>query len=150
VVLRGYPLFIYSNLILTITVKIMNITKLIISGVIMSVVSVSSIAQNSIAVEWAPYIKLLNVSDEELIEAAEKVNSDFLSLQKGFLKRELVKKSTTEYADIIHWNTKADAVSASLKVENCAVCSEYFKLMNMEASSSAGAGFAHYNILKTW
>lgn len=128
----------------------MNIAKLIITGVIMSVVSVSSIAQNSVAVEWAPYIKLLNVSEEKLIESAEKVNVDFLSLQKGFLRRELVKKSETEYADIIHWNSKADAVSAGLKVEECMVCSEYFKLMDMEASSGAGAGFAHYTILKTW
>ena len=116
----------------------------------MSVVSVSSIAQNTIAVEWAPYIKLSNISDTELVEAAEKVNADFLALQKGFLKRELVKKSETEYADIIHWNTKADAVSAGLKVEDCAVCFEYFKLMDMEASGSAGAGFSHYDILKTW
>jgi hypothetical protein len=128
----------------------MNIVKLIMLGVIMSAVSVGTVAQDSVVVEWAPYIKSSSVADVELIKIADKVNVEFLSLQKGFKKRELVKKSETEYADIIHWNTQADAASAGAKVESCAVCSEYFKLMDMKASSGAGTGFAYYSILKSW
>ena len=128
----------------------MNVIKRIMLGVLASMISTGSIAQDSVAVEWAPYIKSSNVTDVELIKIADKLNLEFLSLQKGFIKRELIKKSETEYADIIHWDTQADAISAGGKAETCAVCAEYFKLMDAEASSSAGAGFSYYSILKSW
>lgn len=116
----------------------------------MSIMNGEVQAQDSVVVEWAPYIKAENVTDAELIKKAEKVNTEFLSLQKGFIKRKLVKKSKTEYADIIHWSTQGDATSAGEKVESCAVCAEYFKLMDMEASIGAGAGFSYYSILMSW
>ncbi len=105
---------------------------------------------NLICVEWAPFIKINGVADDALIAAAESVTTEFLSHQKGFLKRELVKKSETEYADILHWKTKADAVAASANIENCEPCGKYFSLMDMEASAKAGAGFSHYEILRKW
>lgn len=128
----------------------MNAVQRIMIGIIMSMINAGVVGQESVAVEWAPFVKLPEFSDANLIKAADNVNVEFLSRQPGFIKRELVKKSETEYADIIHWSTKADAVSAGSKIEECAVCSEYFKLMDMEKSASAGAGFSHYSILKTW
>ena len=128
----------------------MNIVKFILSAVISTTVSIGAVAQGSVVVEWAPYIKSSNVTDAELIKTADKLNVEFLSLQKGFIKRELVKKSDAEYADIIHWNTQANAASAGSKAEACDVCSEYFKLMDAKMSSSAGAGFSYYSILKSW
>lgn len=112
--------------------------------------SVISNAEGIVAVEWAPFIKNEGITDQQLVVAADNVNSVFLIKQPGFIKRELVKKSDAEYADIIHWNTKADAAAAGEKVFNCAECNEYFKLMNMEASANAGAGFSHYEVLKKW
>jgi len=112
--------------------------------------SVVSNAADSLAVEWAPFIINEGVTDQQLITAADQVNSVFLAKQVGFIKRELIKKSATEYADIIHWKTKADAVAAGEKVFDCVECNEYFKLMNMEASAKAGSGFSHYEILKKW
>ncbi len=75
-----------------------------------------------ISVEWAPFIKAVGVTDAKLIEAADKVNTDFLSQQPGFINRELVKKTDTEFADILHWQTKADALAASDKIQNCVPC----------------------------
>lgn len=119
-------------------------------GVAMLASSVVSNAEGVVSVEWAPFIKNEGVTDKQLVDAADIVNSVFLVKQLGFIKRELIKKSDTEYADIIHWNTKIDAVAAGEKVFNCAECNEYFKLMNMDASANAGAGFSHYEILKRW
>ncbi len=110
----------------------------------------SSQASEPVVVEWAPFIKAKGVADQALIEAADKVNVEFLKKQKGYVSRELVKKNDDEYADILHWITKADAVAASEKVNDCAVCGVYFKLMDFEASAKAGAGFSHYTILKKW
>jgi hypothetical protein len=80
----------------------------------------------------------------------EHSNIKFLTQQPGFIKRELIKKSDTEYADVIHWNTKKEAVAAGEKVFSCVECNEYFGLMDMEASANAGKGFSHYEILKEW
>lgn len=119
-------------------------------GVLMLTSSMISNANNLIAVEWAPFIKVKGVTEQQLITAADRVNFEFLTKQPGFIKRELIKKSDTEFADIIHWNTKKEAIAAGEKVFNCNECKEYFELMDMEASANAGKGFSHYEILKEW
>ena len=112
--------------------------------------SMLSNAKDFIAVEWAPFVKAKEITDQQLIVAADRVNLEFLAKQPGFIKRELIKKNDTEYADVIHWKTKKEAVAAGEKVFSCSECNEYFGLMNMEASANAGKGFSHYEILKEW
>ncbi len=107
-----------------------------------------NVSAGEAAVEWAPFIKNSGVTDEQLVAKANVVNSDFLIKQKGFIKRELIKKNDNEYADVIYWKTKTDAVVAGEKVNSCDKCSEYFKLMKM--GEKAGEGFSHYIIIKSW
>jgi len=101
-------------------------------------------------VEWAPFVKNSPVTDQQLMAAADRVNIEFLSQQPGFIKRQLVKKSDTDYADIVYWASAEDAGNAAAKVQNCSVCGEYFKLMDIQDSATAGAGFAHYQVLVNW
>jgi len=122
----------------------------ILIGVFMFVSSSVSNAKNLISVEWAPFVKAVDVTEQQLLVAADKVNVDFLSKQPGFIKRELIKKNDTEYADVIHWRTKQEAVTAGDKIFSCDECSDYFKLMDMESSAEAGKGFSHYEILQSW
>jgi len=122
----------------------------LILGIILLISAIHANAEDLIAVEWAPFVKASGVSDQELIKAADLVNKHFLSKQKGFMKRELVKKNEREYADIIHWQTKDNAITTDNAISNCVQCEAYFKLMDIEASSKAGAGFSHYEIIKTW
>ena len=122
----------------------------ILMGVLILACSAVSSAKDLVAVEWAPFVKATGVTEQQLVSAADRVNFEFLTKQPGFIKRELIKKSDMEYADVIHWNTKQEAVAAGEKVFNCGECNEYFKLMDMEASANAGKGFSHYEILKTW
>lgn len=128
----------------------MKIVSGILIGLAISLVSVMSSAEEGVIVEWAPFVKAPGVTDEHLIMAASKVNSEFLAVQSGFIKRELVKKSETEYADIVYWRTQEKAIAAGNKVERCAVCAGYFALMNMGASEKSGAEFSYYLILKSW
>jgi len=125
-------------------------TKPFFVSTILSFASAFSYAESAVVVEWAPFIKAVDISDSVLIHTADKVTSGFLTHQAGFIKRELVKKSDSEYADIIHWNTKSDATAAANKVETCTVCAEYFELMNISESDAAGAGFSYFSVLKTW
>jgi len=107
-------------------------------------------AENLVSVEWAPFIKAKGVTDKQLVLAASEVNVEFLNKQSGFIKRVLMKKSKSEYADVIHWSSKKEAEEAGKKVFSCAKCNEYFKLMDMKKSADAGSGFSYYKILKTW
>jgi len=119
-------------------------------GVVMLASSAVSNAKDIVTVEWAPFIKAKGITDQQLIVAADLVNFEFLAKQPGFIKRELIKKSEIEYADVIHWGTKKEAEAAGEKVFNCGECNAYFKLMDMEESANAGKGFSHYEILKKW
>lgn len=112
--------------------------------------TLTSFVSTADVVEWAPFTKHDNVALQDLITAADKVNKQFLSKQKGFKKRELIKRSTNEYADIVYWQSLEDAENASSKVEYCAPCIHYFSSMDMQKSATAGAGFAHYEIIKSW
>ena len=124
-------------------------SKLTIACILFTFMGVNmNVIAGEVAVEWAPFIKAPDVSDEQLIARANVVNSDFLIKQKGFIKRELIKKNNNEYADVIYWETKSDAVSAGEKVNTCVTCGEYFQLMNM--GEKAGEGFAHYTIIRSW
>ena len=128
----------------------MNKENTILAALLLLAVSSISSAANNAVVEWAPFVKIAGVSDQDLISAATKVHLDFLSIQPGFIKRELVKKSESEYADIVYWSTQKNAVTAGDKVKKCTVCVEYFKLMDMKSSETSGAGFSYYSIIKAW
>ncbi len=118
-------------------------------GIFLSLVGITmNVNAGETAIEWAPFIKAVSVTDEQLVAAANIVNSDFLIKQKGFIKRELIKKNDNEYADVVYWKTKTDAITAGEKVSTCVKCNEYFKLMEMGAK--AGEGFSHYIIIKSW
>jgi len=119
-------------------------------GALILVSSAVANAKDLIAVEWAPFVKVKGTTDQQLILAADRVNIEFLIKQPGFIKRELIKKDDTQYADVIHWSTKKEAIAAGNKVVHCVECNDYFKLMDMQASAEAGKGFSHYEILKTW
>ena len=127
-----------------------RVTMKFLMGVLLLTTSMVSNAKSLVAVEWAPFVKAKGITDQQLIVAADRVNLEFLTKQPGFIKCELIKKSDAEYADVIHWNTKKAAVAAGEKVFSCVECNEYFELMDMEASATAGKGFSHYEILKAW
>ena len=61
------------------------------------------------AVEWAPFQLNDGVSESDLINAAEKIQSEFLASQPGYVKRELLKASGEVWVDLIHWTDKESA-----------------------------------------
>lgn len=102
------------------------------------------------SVEWAPYVLAQGVSEKQLMIAAERVQVEFVAKQKGVISRQLVKKNNLEFADIIHWQSKADVFAAAEKVNACGVCKEYFRLMDMTAEIHTGSGWSAYEVRKSW
>ncbi len=100
------------------------------------------------AIEWAPFTIKQDVTEQELLTRADNVQQMFLSKQDGFIRRVLVRKNTSEYADIVYWNNKFAAEAIGESVMECDVCLAYFELMDQTIES--GAGFSHYDIVKEW
>ncbi|GAB3484687.1 hypothetical protein [Marinomonas epiphytica] len=129
----------------------MNFKKrtLILTSIFLSLATINmNVNAEGVAIEWAPFVKVSGVTDDQLVTSANAVNDGFLINQKGFIKRELIKKNDDEYADVIYWKTQSDAAAAGEKVNTCAKCSDYFKLMDMQKVT--GEGFAYYIIIKSW
>jgi hypothetical protein len=124
--------------------------KRLITGALVTLSSSFSFAETNITVEWAPFVIKSNVTKEQVINAADQVNLQFLSAQKGYIKRQLIQKSNTEFADIVHWESLADAQAAGDKVMSCKTCITYFALMDMSKAESAGSGFSHSKVLMNW
>ena len=124
-----------------------NRFTLLLTSLVLSLFTINAVADNP-TIEWAPFIKKAHVSDDALIAAADLVNRAFLTKQKGFIRRELISKTSTEYADLIYWETEEDAVNAGNKVNTCAECNAYFTLMDMNSQTTNG--FSHYRIIKRW
>ncbi|MFT5707280.1 MAG: hypothetical protein ACI9ES_001571 [Oceanospirillaceae bacterium] len=129
--------------------NILEITKI----TIVSTYALLGFVSQAIAeetVEWAPFIKNPQVTVQQLITSADEVSRRFLSLQPGFIKRQLVQKSDHGFSDIVYWKTQENAEQAAAKVATCRVCNQYFSLMNYDKSKLAGSGFSYYRILRAW
>ena len=99
-------------------------------------------------VEWAPFMIIEDVNEAELLKRAEEVQIQMIGCANGFIRRELVRKSAREYADILHWASREDAVAISEKVMESDVCKAYFALM--DGNVEADGGFSHYDVVKAW
>ena len=51
------------------------------------------------------------VSEEQFFAASDKFNTDFLSIQNGYIERRLLKNEDT-WTDIVLWETMDDAMNA--------------------------------------
>ena len=68
----------------------------------------------------------------DFLQAAEKVNREFISKQKGFISwKQLV--DGDKWADLITWETMADAHNAMMAAEGSAGNSEFWSFLDMES-----------------
>lgn len=63
-------------------------------------------------IELAQFKIKTGISDAEVLAASQEAHNGFLAKQKGYVSRELLKSSESEWVDIIHWETIEDAQAA--------------------------------------
>ncbi len=100
-------------------------------------------------IEWAPIKLAAGESEQELLSASETFQRDFLSVQPGFLKRELARKSERDYVDIVHWRSEADAQAIMDKVQSSPACAIYFSVMDM-GDGEGTSGVDHFTSLAVY
>jgi len=103
-----------------------------------------------VTVEWAPFQLAEAVDEATLLAASEALQSEFVSQQSGFIKRELVKAKDNQWVDIVYWNSLEEAEQASRNAMNSPVCLKYFELMVGADPADPSAGVMHLEVVKTY
>ena len=100
-------------------------------------------------VETAAFRVKDGTTEEDVIQASNLFQSQFLGDQPGFLRRELLKLNDRDYLDVVHWGSASDAAAVLEKATNSMACQQYFSVMD-EASADLGAGVSHYESLAVY
>ncbi len=102
-----------------------------------------------VVVEMAPFQLKSGATEDQLQVASAQLQEDFLSQQKGYLHRDLLKKSDREFIDIVHWASQADAEAAMKAAMQSPVCAGYFQLMEEPFEDSDG-GVSHFSLFSSY
>jgi hypothetical protein len=62
--------------------------------------------QNNHTIEFARFTLAEGVGESTLITASDALQKEFLSQQKGSIKRDLVRVADGKWADVIYWESR--------------------------------------------
>jgi hypothetical protein len=105
---------------------------------------------SSVTLEWAPFTLAAGVTEQELLDASQALQEDFLARQPGFVRRELLKGSGREWADLVYWESAELAQDAMKAAAASAVCLQYFNLLEMADPDHPEAGVAHFAVARSY
>ncbi len=80
-------------------------------------------------IEFAHFTLAEGLDETTLFAAADSLQKEFLSRQKGFIKRDLVRLADGKWADIIHWESRESVDQAMQSAPENPAALRYFQLM---------------------
>jgi heme-degrading monooxygenase HmoA len=101
-------------------------------------------SNKTLQVEWAPF----TIKKEDfytMLKASDRMQKDFLTQQAGFIGRQLLRKSDTEFTDLVLWETAEHAQKAMQAAQQSESCGSYFSLMQVDASQ-----ISHLDLVKEY
>lgn len=101
-------------------------------------------------VEWAPFELAEGFDEKMLLQASKALQKDFLSKQKGFIRRELLRGKGKQWVDLVYWQSRDDAEQAVKNAAESAVCRNYFQCMLAADHDDPGAGVLHLERIETY
>jgi len=87
----------------------------------------------SIIVEVAVFNLNEGVTDQSFIAEAEKVQESFLTNQKGYLDRELLKDENGQWFDILHWASMEEAQTAARVMMQESSCQPFIQMIDPQS-----------------
>lgn len=101
-------------------------------------------------IEWAPFKLAEGVDEAALLTASEALQTGFISKQKGFIKRELVKTTDGQWMDVIHWDSAENAEQAMQNAAENPICFKYFELMVGTDHNDLSMSVMHLRVMKSY
>ena len=68
-------------------------------------------------------------TEQDLLEASEAFQSEFLNGQDGFLGRDMVRRKDGTYLDVIRWESQALADAVFERAQESETAGQYFSMM---------------------
>jgi hypothetical protein len=108
------------------------------------------LASENPTIEWAPFRLAPGVDEAAFLKASSELQTEFVSKQRGFIKRELLKGKDNQWVDIIYWRSREEAEQAGKNAMNSAICQKYFSLMASFDQNDPNAGVFHFEQVKAY
>lgn len=105
---------------------------------------------NNLTIELAPFVVADGVGTNELLEASERLERNFLAKAEGYLGRVLVQKDSRTWADIVFWRSGEHASKAMEAAASSETCRAYFECMAAEDHGDPDKGVTLYRSVKTY
>ena len=70
-------------------------------------------------------------SEADLLAASEQFQNNFVSHQRGILRRELIKKGDRDYMDIVQFSSRESAEEVIAAEAQSEACHAFFSVMDM-------------------
>lgn len=106
--------------------------------------------KNELAIELAPFSVADGVSINELLQASERLERDFLSKADGYLGRVLMQKDSGTWADIVFWQSGEHASKAMEAASTSETCRAYFECMAAVDHGDPAKGVTLYRSVMTY
>ena len=104
----------------------------------------------SLVIEWAPFRLAPNATQVQLMEASDALETEFLTQQPGYLRRDLLRHEDDSWCDLVYWESAGAAERAMQHTLNSGVCQHYFKLMVGAEGEDPGADIRHFTVMKSY
>jgi hypothetical protein len=101
-------------------------------------------------IEFAPFQLVEGVDESTLLAASDALQAEFLSQQKGFIKRDLVKNGDGKWADIAYWEDRESVEQAMQNAPANPAALRYFQLMANAEKADASADVMLLHIAKSY
>lgn len=101
------------------------------------------------AIEWAPFTLAAGATEADLLQAAERLQTEFLSRQPGFLRRELLRDERGEWVDLLLWRDAAAHATAMEAAGEHPAARAFFAVLVL-AEAPAPGGLRLFTCVKRW
>lgn len=101
-------------------------------------------------IEWAPFTLAEGATEDQLLDASQALQDEFLAAQDGFIRRELLRAGERDWCDLVYWRDNDAAQRAMEQAAKSPVCFRYFHLMAGAEAVEAGAGVQHFVVRRTY
>lgn len=101
-------------------------------------------------IEFAPFTLVEGTDESTLVAASDALHAEFLSQQKGFLRRDLVKIADGKWADIAYWENRESVEQAMQKAPDNPAALRYFQLMVDTGENDSSAAIMLLSVAKSY
>ena len=101
-------------------------------------------------IQLAPIRLKDGINETTLLKASDEFERNFVSKQKGIVRRQLLRAKNGGYADLVFFESKADADRVAKAEATSVECMEFGKIMQMPDECLPDMGVLSFEHIRTY